>query len=259
MDKEIFLRKYTLIKMIMTTLIIAVVVILGIGWANHTKIGLFTGFSWIMAFAVTLGFITGIVRGKVKLKNEWEYARTERHSVDSFLEHWGTGVGIVVLIYSGFRIFSGSGGMAGPNLHYVGLLLVLFFGSYFAAEFLLLKKHKTLLPTASDIIDGTVKKYFFHQVWPENGKYLSSQKAAFLVFAALGAEVVITGALKLAALFWNVPAAVLSISTLLHDISGLLALCMLLVHVSMVLIIRHHRHLLGAWFTGDVRGGLPWE
>ncbi|OGO16630.1 MAG: hypothetical protein A2Z02_00735, partial [Chloroflexi bacterium RBG_16_48_7] len=209
-------------------------------------------YSWIFAAAIFLGIMIGSIRAV--FKNASGNYRIERHSIDSFLEHWGTGTGIFMLIFSGYRIFSGSGTLFAVNLHFAGMLLVLFFGCYFIAEFFALRKYNHILPNSADIVNGTVKKYFLRMPWDDRGKYLSSQKAAFLAFAALGSEVVVTGAIKLAALFFNIPPSLVSISTLLHDVAGVLVLCMLLVHVMLIIAVRSHRLLLGAWFTGRAPG-----
>jgi len=225
--------------------------VLSVLWASSANMGLFGRYSWILIGVVVSGFLMGTVRALFKIKFGDEYSAT-RHSIDSFMEHWGTGLGIILLIYSGFRIFSGADSLFAANLHFAGIIFVAFFGSYFMAEFLLLKKHLSVLPTPNDIIDGTIKKYFMRLPWAEDGKYQSSQKSAFLAFAALGSEVAITGAIKLAGMSWNIPAAILSVSTLIHDVSGIMVLLMLLVHVTLVLGVKSHRKLLGAWFTGRV-------
>ena len=138
------------------------------------------------------------------------------------------------------------------NLHFLGLFFTSFFGGYFLADFFVSRKHEVLLPDARDVLHGTIGKYVLGLEWGERGKYLSSQKSAFLVFALIGSEVVITGAAKLAAFFWNIPPEVVDILTSIHDIAGLLFVLMLLVHVSLVIIVRSHRPLLRSWLTGNI-------
>lgn len=92
-------------KTIISTLIISIVLFLSIIAISNSRGILFHEFPWLMPTALACGILTGIIRGILydrvvkKMKQQ-----PDRHTIDSFLEHWGTGVGIIVLMVSGFLI-----------------------------------------------------------------------------------------------------------------------------------------------------------
>jgi len=113
-----------------------------------------------------------------------------------------------------------------------------------------------MLPVMSDIVDGTLKKYLLRSRIEETGKYLGSQKVAFLVFALVGAETVITGGIKMAAHFWLIPYQAMQAITAIHDVFGIFLVLLFLVHIAMVISVRSHRRLLRSWFTGKAGESL---
>lgn len=139
------------------------------------------------------------------------------------------------------------------NLHFIGLIITLYFGTYFLVHSLVTKKLKNLIPDFSDIIKGTFKKYIMGAKWTDKGKYLSSQKSAFLVFALLGAGIIVTGSIKTVAYYWGVPFKVTQIVTQSHDIIAGLFVLMLVVHIIFVVSIPSHRRLLKSLFTGNFK------
>ena len=130
---------------------------------------------------------------------------------------------------------------------------MLFFGGFFLADFFVAGKFKYLLPNFEDIFRGTLSKYLFRIAWRDDGKYLSSQKSALLAWIAIGFGIVLTGVVKMVSILWQVPAILVSISTHAHDILGILFILMLIVHVLIVLAVRHYRGLLPSWFTGKIK------
>jgi len=235
-------------KLIFATVILAVLG-LGIWLIRDIDKFLFAYAPWALLEAFILGAAVGLTRSILRRRAALWGAGPERHSVDSFLEHWGTASGIFMLIFSGYWI--SSGGLFARNLHFLGVVVTLFFGGYFLADFIVSRKYNSLLPEGRDITGGTLGKYFFRGYWIETGKYLSSQKAAFLVFAVIGSELLFTGLIKTLAFFSSVPPDLLKITTSIHDIVGGFFVVMLFVHIALVIAVRAHRPLLGSWLSGE--------
>lgn len=218
---------------------------------NYSTTVLFQDRPWILAISVSLGILTGTLRAFVKIKSgpADPSGLIMRHTVDSFVEHWGTASGILLLLISGFLLIFGLSRFE-VNLHFIGLFVTLLCGSYFLADFFLSQQSVNLLPNLTDIIDGTLKKYLLRIKSSEKGKYLSSQKSSFFAFATLGIGITITGVIKLAGVIWSIPAELIQISTSVHDILAYLFAALLVVHVTLTLSVRSYRRLIRSWFTG---------
>ena len=142
--------------------LIIFIVIVSILWTINLKINLFQETRWIFIAAFVVGIIAGAIGARIKQSRQ---ARTvnkppERHTLDSIMEHWGTAIGLFIMIVSGYQIHEHNGPNA-INLHFLGLFLTLLFGSYFLADFLVSRKYAALFPNIKDIVDGTIKKYIF--------------------------------------------------------------------------------------------------
>ena len=194
-----------------------------------------------------LGIIGGII--KIVLGSRKTNLQPERHSIDSILEHWGTAVGIFILIVSGIQIHYHTG-LPAIKLHFLGILITLLFGSYFLADFIVSRKYRTLLPDLQDIIDGTVRKYLFRFKFKETGKYMASQKASFLLFVILGAVILVTGVIKLLFFYITISFSLFKTATKIHDISAYVFMGVLVVHILLVIARRTNWLLLLSWFNG---------
>ena len=194
-----------------------------------------------------LGIIGGII--KIVLGSRKTNLQPERHSIDSILEHWGTAVGIFILIVSGIQIHYHTG-LPAIKLHFLGILITLLFGSYFLADFIVSRKYRTLLPDLKDIIDGTVRKYLFRFRFKETGKYMASQKASFLLFVILGAVILVTGVIKLLFFYITISFSLFKTATKIHDISAYVFMGVLVVHILLVIARRTNWLLLLSWFNG---------
>ena len=194
-----------------------------------------------------LGLIGGII--KIVLGSRKTNLQPERHSIDSILEHWGTAVGIFILIVSGIQIHYHTG-LPAIKLHFLGILITLLFGSYFLADFIVSRKYRTLLPDLKDIIDGTVRKYLFRFKFKETGKYMASQKASFLLFVILGAVILVTGVIKLLFFYITISFSLFKTATKIHDISAYVFMGVLVVHILLVIARRTNWLLLLSWFNG---------
>jgi cytochrome b subunit of formate dehydrogenase len=211
-----------------------------------------------------IGAVAGVIRAKLKLKKQATAADeyVPRHTVGSFMEHWGTGVGIIILVVSGALLSSGRkvglifmpeftrSRIMALNVHYLGVFFTLIFGCYFLGDFLVSGGYKVLTPGLVDIWDGTLKKYLLRKKWNDRDKYLSSQKSAFLVFTILGVIVLVTGAIKTFYFILPIP---LNRTNNVHDIAAELLVLMLIIHILLTIVIPSHWRLFLSWFTGKER------
>jgi cytochrome b subunit of formate dehydrogenase len=233
-----------------------IVIALVIAWVSSFQTKLFSDTSWVFLLALIAGAVSGMFRARAKLRNTDQVNDPPRHTLFSFIEHWGTGIGIIILIVSArllgfvFVPHTSSPSVIPSNLHFIGLFFTLLFGSYFLTDFLFSREYRILIPNLNDIWNGTIKKYLLRKKWDETGKYLSSQRSAFLAFAVLGFGVLVTGAIKTVNLAWqNQSQSVLRVSYA-HDIFAILFILLLIVHIILVLVVRSYRRLLYSWFTG---------
>jgi cytochrome b subunit of formate dehydrogenase len=237
-----------------------IIVVLVIAWVSSFQTKLFSDISWISLIAIIIGAIAGIFTARAKLKNTDQVVDPPRHTLYSFMEHWGTGIGIIILIVSSrllglaFISHEDNPSITASNMHFIGLLFTLLFGSYFLTDFLASREYRTIMPNMRDIWDGTIKKYLLRKKWNDAGKYLSSQKSAFFAFAVLGLGVLVTGAIKMGDLAGQDPSQSVSVASYVHDIFAILFILLLIIHILLVLVVRSYRRLLVSWFTG--RNGI---
>jgi len=223
---------------------------------------------WGIVASAVVGLILGVARGLLKKKNEIKGDVVTRHGVGSFISHWATGLGIFVLIYSGimmgFFIMNGKSIWFIPvfaktleqvipalNVHYFAVLIVLFGGFFFGGDYIATRDWMLLIPNMQDVIQGFIGKYFLRRKWEKEGKYLSSQKAAFVPYAAIGIVMLITGAIKVAAHVWPITADVWGWATVFHDVFMVLIILYTIVHVGLVVALRHWPAFF-SWFTGTM-------
>jgi cytochrome b subunit of formate dehydrogenase len=218
----------------------------------YSQFQLFRDTRWIFLFAFIVGGIAGIIGARIKtaLNSRKTQNQPVRHSIDAIMEHWGTAVGIFILIVSGIQIHYYHGGLPAVKLHFLGIFLTLLFGTYFLADFIVSRKFRTLVPNLKDIVDGTLKKYLFRFKFKETGKYLASQKASFLLFAIIGVIILVTGVIKLLFFYISIPFKLDEIATKVHDISALLFGIVLVVHILLAVGLHSNWPLLKSWLTG---------
>lgn len=242
-------------KSLIAAAAIVIVVTLAILMTYYQARGiLFHSLPWLIGAAPLLGIILGVFAGiRQNVSNQKANSRSDRHNIDSFLEHWGTAVGILILLVSGFFLEARYIRGFSSNLHFLGLVITLFFGAYFLASYFVARKYTYLMPSIRDITDGTIKKYLLRTAWKDTGKYLASQKSAFLVFSILGVGFLLSGAVKLWAFYIGVPGQFNYIATQVHDYLARLFALMLFIHILLALIVRDTRKKLLSFLTGNIK------
>ena len=238
-------------RILFTAGLIVFIAASSIVWTHSLGINLFRETRWIFIAAFLVGLIAGIIGAILKQLRRSRAVNKppERHTLDSIIEHWGTAIGLIIMIVSGYQIHE-HGGLNAIKLHFLGLFLTLLFGSYFASDFIISKKYATLFPNIKDIIDGTIKKYLFRFKSKETGKYLSSQKSSFLLFTILGGLIFISGVIKLLPFYTHISFSIIKIATTIHDISAWGFVVMLVIHILLLIVRPAYRPLLGSWFNG---------
>jgi cytochrome b subunit of formate dehydrogenase len=238
-------------QIIIKSLILVLLLIIGIIAAHSTGVLLFLNTPVLMAIFIILGITAGLITAAVYrfFPLRVTARKAKRHTLDAFLHHWGNTVAILLLFATGLALKTDPD-LLSSNLHFIGVLMALGFGSYFLTHFLVYRKYTELLPDLKDIFEGTLKKYLLRAPWKDTGKYLASQRAAFLAFAVIGADVLVSGLIKAAGLVADLPDHLIRAVTLVHDISGLLLAILVVGHVVLVLTQSEHRQLLTDWFKG---------
>ncbi len=248
-------------KILFIAVVLLGVLTAGVFWANTSETLLFDTVPWVVVASAALGFLLGAIRARLKGREKIVGEEVIRHGGGAFLGHWGTALGAFVLIVSGILLGflfipsqadTTAKALFPLNLQFIGVVFLLFGGFHFVADFLFSGNYSRLIPNLQDITGGTLGKYMLRREWRAEGKYLSSQKSAFLGFAVLGTAILVTGAIKVAAHIWPIQASVLLTTTYIHDIFVLLSIMMLIVHVLFVLVFPEHRPALKGWFTGKL-------
>lgn len=246
--------------LILTLLFLATV---PLGWYLSDSMGIifFDNAWWLLLVATGLGTVLGIYSALTRPRERIEGDKVERHGARGFISHWGTSVGIFFCLgtgfYMGFLWFGPYMETIGDtvlplNLHFAGVALMLFAGFFFAFDYLFLRDFDRLIPNVKDLFHGMLGKYFLRRKWHAETKYLSSQKVAGLGMAAIGAVILITGAIKTSARIWDITADVWGWATIFHDIFTGLFILMLAIHITLVLVLKGHWPTLASWVTGKV-------
>jgi cytochrome b subunit of formate dehydrogenase len=262
--------------MLKKTLLVLFVLLVALGagiymsYTSYKDISLFNNnhAQWGIVASVVVGLVLGVSRGLLKKKNAIKGEIVTRHGVGSFISHWATGFGIFVLIYSGVMmgffvmdgksfwvlpVFDQTIGQVIPvlNVHYFAVLMTLFGGVFFGADYIATRDWMLLIPNMKDLIQGFIGKYFLRRKWDAEDKYMSSQKGAFVPFAAIGIVMLITGAVKVAWHVWPISFDVVGWATVIHDVFMIFTILYIIVHVGMVVVLGHWQAFF-SWFTGTM-------
>ena len=249
------------LRALIITVVVLAALAVGIFFANSADVVYFDTMPWATIVAAGAGLIVGIVYALLKDKEYISNGEVVRHGSGGFISHWGTAFGIFALIASGIIL----GFLFFPNLtktfaktvfplniHFVGVLVTLFCGFFFAGDYVMSMDIGKLIPNLPDIFGGFIGKMFLRREWKNEAKYLSSQKGAFTGFAVLGGIILVSGAVKVAAHMWAIDADWWAFFTIVHDIGTVAFMVMLLIHVTLVMVLKEDWPVLRSWVTGKV-------
>lgn len=222
---------------------------------------LFETHAWGIPVSITAGLVFGALTSRYRdAEPDSRAGLIRRHAAfGTFLEHWAVALGGVVLMATGILLgflfvprFADSLGIVGLafNLHYGGVLLVLFGISYHLTNHWLAAEYE-IVPSVTDLGDSfrDIGYYLGLTEKPRAGKYLPIQKVSYVIWGVLLGVLAITGLVKSAGYVLAVSPAIAGFMTLVHDIFALLAIVFLVVHVS-VILMPSHLQLLRAQLTG---------
>jgi len=227
---------------------------------------LFDNPTWqnVLIGVAVAGIILGAARGIFKKKPEIKGDVVIRHGMGSFISHWATAIGIFGAMASGiimglsliwFNVgpFAHTpGAMVAPqNVHYFAVAMAIFGGFFFVGDYIFGRNWTMLIPNLQDVIQGFIGKYMLRRKWEKEGRYLSSQKAAFVPYILIGLVMLASGAVKVAAHRLDITADVWGWATVIHDWFTVFIILYTIVHVIIVLALGHWPYFL-SWFTGSV-------
>lgn len=230
---------------------------------SYTYHLLFHSAPWALLAAAGLGVFFGAsVEGR-RRSPEILGGKILRHDEVAFLEHWTHALSTLLLlvtgIYLGFLFFPrlvqappATGFLM--NLHFVGVAMFLFSLAYYLTEAGLNGTLQEHWPEPGDfkaaVLHYTAKLGVGKA--PEEGKYLASERLAYVGWVVGVAGIVVTGAVKVAAHVWSLPGAFMGAVTFLHDLSALAMLLMLAAHVVASSLAPWSWQLLRSMVTGYV-------
>lgn len=224
----------------------------------------FDSATWLVWLAPFLGVLAA---GLSKRKDSViEGDRVLRHDVPARITHWAHGIGTMMLLVSGITlglfftpalVGGGRPVWTWMNVHFAFVVVFLFGTFYYAANTLLaMQRFREHLPTGN-ALEYTKRHYGLllgmkKFTMPPEAKYFESEKMAYILALGATSLVVLTGLLKVAAHAIDVPAAVMSVATPLHDIATVGMLAFFLAHVLFAAILPMGWPMLRSMFTGYV-------
>jgi formate dehydrogenase subunit gamma len=230
---------------------------------SHTYNLLFTSAWWMIPIAALFGVFLGAYRQHRRPKPEIVDGKILRHDDVMFLEHWSVALSTALLAATGILLgfFFIPRFVQDPetvgfmfNLHFVGVLVFTFGVCHYATDLFLVGGVRELLPKASDIKESvtqyTAKLGMANP--PRSGKYFSTQKLTYPVWAISVLVISLTGILKAAAHAWNLPSGLMGATTWIHDASAVVMIVLLVFHVVAGALVPWSWPLLQSMLTGYV-------
>lgn len=239
---------------------------------NDTTIGesysyqlLFKPAAWLIPLSAFLGIL---IRSLFKSPGDGanlKEGKILRHDVHMFFFHWLNAVSFCLLAVSGIDLGPGwlprfvhtpeAVGFA-LNLHFIGIILFVFGLTYIISDIMIKGSLKEHLPSARDI-KNTISYYaskLTDAEAPRQEKYLSSEKLTFPIWIILLGGIFATGAIKVAAHLWSLPADIMPVVTWTHDIFSLCLMALVIMHVFLGAIVPWSWPLLKSMVTGYMDG-----
>ncbi len=228
---------------------------------SYTYQLLFTSFSWLIPVSILGGIFAGAASEREQ--SQIIDGQVLRHDGLAFLIHWSHAIATLLLVvtgvYLGFLfiprlVFTPQSVGYMLNLHFVGVVVLLFSVSCHLTDLLLAGKLKEHWPEAGDF--KAALAHYAAKVGigtaPPEGKYLASEKLSYPLWVLSVGLVILTGLTKISAHVWNLPGGLMEVATLLHDIGALLVILNLAAHIFFSSLVPWSRPLLRSMLTGYV-------
>jgi len=222
---------------------------------------LFTEYGWLIPIAVFLGVFAGsaATRKPVEVLD----GRVLRHDETAFLIHWGHALSCLVLlitgVYLGFLFIPrlvNTPQMVGfmLNLHFIGVLVFMFSVTMHVTDVLVSGKLKDHMPAAHDLGDAIA--HYAAKLGlatpKKEGKYLASERLSYPLWVLSVGLIILTGIIKVAAHYWNLPETLMGVTTFLHDVAAILVLINLVAHIVLSSIVPWSWPLIKSMLIGYV-------
>ncbi|MHB0975800.1 MAG: cytochrome b/b6 domain-containing protein [Candidatus Aquicultorales bacterium] len=228
---------------------------------SYTYDFLFNSYVWLIPLVIILGVFAGALRKDERPRIE--DGKVLRHvPTGTFAEHWSVALGGIALMISGISLgfffiprFASDPEAIGfaMNFHFIGVLLFLFGLTYHIVNRFLTGDAKDFVPSASDVGDAIAHYKAvlgMSSSAPAEGRFLGSQKLAYLGWGVILVVLALTGLVKVSAHVWAVPAGLMGIATSVHDLFALFSLLFLVFHVVMGALLPASWPLVRSLFTG---------
>ncbi len=235
----------------------------GAASGSYTYDIFFSSAWWAIPIAAMLGVFAASYTAHLRPRPQIRNSKVLRHDAATFLQHWSVALGIAILIASGHHL----GSIFMPkltqepqtvgfvlNLHFVGVLIFAFGICHYVVDLLFIRGTRELLPKSGDLKESITQytsKLGIGQP-PHPAKYSSIQKVAFPILVVLVLGISFTGLVKVAAYGWALPSGLMSATTSLHDVFGLLMIGILVIHIVTSVLVPWSWPLLASMFTGHI-------
>jgi len=233
------------------------------GEAGREVVFLFDTLPWLLFATIFAGILLGAFLPRTDPYIDKD--RVLRHDFSAKLSHWTHAAGCVLLLVSavglGFfflpRLLPDVDGAAWlMDLHYIGALVFIFGGFFWAANTIISPYRFTEhMPDGGSLLEGvTHYAHIFHltkkRVRPY--KYNGSERLAFVPIVLTAAVLILTGFVKLLPRMMEIPSTLVSSSTWIHDACALFMLILVFFHVLLAAVVPWSWPLLKSMFTGHV-------
>ena len=234
------------------------------GFAGQTSVFWFDHYWWLLWLVLFSALLMSSITHRKGSYCKGD--RVLRHDLPARFGHWSNAAGILLLLYSGYKL----GFLFIPrelistdeirlffNLHFIGAALFLLGAVYWLGNMFVEPKRLTQHEPYQGSLKDAVLHYLHlaglvkHAGTP-TGKYEASERLAFVPLTLLAFIMAITGLVKMSVRVWHVPDSVLVASTAIHN-WGSVALAILLVfHIALAAGVPWAWPLMRSMITGFV-------
>lgn len=213
------------------------------GEAGHSSVFYFDHYWW-MIYLVIFGALLAS-SFTYRIESYCKNGRVLRHDIYARAGHWLNASGILILLYSGYKLgFLWFGRtVAGTdairfmfNLHFIGAALFLLGAVFWLGNMFLspqrLDEHEPYKGAIKDAVLHYLHLFgFIKHAGSPTGKYEASERLAFVPLTVLAFFMALTGLVKMTGHVVHLPTSLLHIATLAHDYSGLVLAVLLVFHI----------------------------
>jgi formate dehydrogenase subunit gamma len=233
------------------------------GTAGHHTAFLFDNLWWVIFIAAFFGILLGSLWKRVDPFINGQ--QVLRHDGAARISHWTHAAGCTLLLGSGValgfsvipRLVSAPAGAAQMmNIHFYGAVLFVFGGFFWLSNTILSPwQFSEHMPGKGSLIEGITHYAHIFGLTKKTvrpAKYDGSERLAFVPIVLFAILLILSGFIKLAPRFIDVPTSLLSFMSWLHDMSALMMLVLFFFHVLLAAVVPWSWPLLKSMFNGWV-------